>query len=69
MAGVQQSPGHVTASAFLLPVIGNVSIYLVFGSLLWLGFVPPRSIVYLTIVGVMYLTIVGIAGFCALLLG
>jgi hypothetical protein len=69
MAGVQQSPGHITASAFLLPVLSNVAIYLVFGSLLWLGLVRPRSIVYLAIVGLMYLTIVGVAGFCELLLG
>ena len=68
MASVQQSPGH-TASAFLLPVLSNVAIYLVFGSLLWLGLVRPRSIVYLTVVGLMYLTIVGVAGFCELLLG
>src|SRR5437868_15540265 len=69
MTGVHQSAAHLTASAFLLPVLANVAIYLVFGSLLWLGLVRPRSIVYLTIVGLMYLTIVGFAGFCELLLG
>jgi len=69
VAGVQQSVEDVTALAFLLLVLSNVAVYLVFGLLLWLGLVRPRSIVYLTIVGLMYLTIVGVAGFCELLLG
>jgi hypothetical protein len=69
LAGVQQPLEHVTALAFLLLVLSNVAIYLLFGSLLWLGLVRPRSIVYLTIVGLMYLTIVGVVGFCELLLG
>jgi len=69
MTGIQQAPGPIAASAFLLPVLSNVAIYLVFGSLLWLGLVRPRSVVYLTIVGLMYLTIVGVAEFCELLLG
>lgn len=69
LAGLQQSLEHVTALAFLLLVLSNVAIYLLFGSLLWLGLVRPRSIVYLTIVGLMYLAIVGVAGFCELLLG
>jgi len=69
IAELQQPAGHITASAFLLPILGNVAIYLAFGSLLWLGLVSPRSIVYLTIVGLMYLTIVGVVGCCGLLLG
>jgi hypothetical protein len=68
MTGVQQSFGPIATSAFLLPVLSNVVIYLVFGSLLWLGLVRPRSIAYLTIVGVLYMTVAGAAGFCSLLL-
>jgi hypothetical protein len=68
MAGVEQPPGHVAASAFLLPVLSNVAIYLLFGSLLWLGLVRPRSVVFLTIGGLLYLTVVGVAAFCELLL-
>jgi len=37
VAGVQQSVEDVTALAFLLLVLSNVAVYLVFGLLLWLG--------------------------------
>ena len=59
----------MTAASFLLPVLSNVSIYLVFGSLLWLGLVAPRSNVYLAILGLLYLTIIGVVGSCELLPG
>lgn len=56
-------------SLFILACIYalNVATYLVVGGLVWLG-LQPRSIPYLTIVGIIYLIVVSLAGFCEWLL-
>jgi hypothetical protein len=56
-------------SLFILACIYalNVATYLVVGGLAWLG-LQPRSIPYLTIVGIIYLILVSLAGFCEWLL-
>jgi hypothetical protein len=46
----------------------NIATYLVIGSLVFLGLHPRRSIIYLTIVGLIYLMLVSVAAFCELLL-
>ena len=63
-----QNPNIHLIPMFLFSYLLNITIYLILGSLVWLGLVRPRSIVYLTIVGIMYLTVVGVAGFCEWLL-
>jgi hypothetical protein len=63
-----QNPDRHCIPVFLSSYLLNITIYFIFGSLIWLGLVRPRSIVYLTIVGIMYLTVVGVAGFCEWLL-
>jgi hypothetical protein len=63
-AGIQHS--HFTLT-FLFAILLNFSIYLLVGCLVWLG-LQPRSVVYLTFVGIMYLTFVSVAGFCEWLL-
>jgi hypothetical protein len=63
-----QNPDRHFIPVFLFSYLLNITIYLILGSLIWLGLVRPRSIVYLTIVGIMYLTVVGVAGLCEWLL-
>jgi hypothetical protein len=63
--GVQRS--HFTLTC-LYSVLLNVAFYLVIGCLVWLGLQRPRSVVYLTTVGMMYLTVVGVTGLCEWLL-
>ena len=46
----------------------NIPCYLVLGCLFWLGLQPPRSSVYLSVVGITYLTIVSVAECCEWLL-
>ena len=62
------APGLISTLAALSSVILNVVIYLVVGSLIWLGLHPPRSTTYLAIVSIMYLMLVSVAGFCEWLL-
>ena len=52
----------------LSTVLLNVATYLVLGGLVWLGLRPPRSITFLTMVGIIYLTAVSVAGLCEWLL-
>ena len=54
--------------ATLFVVLLNVATYLLAGSLVWLGLHPPRSITYLTVVGIMYLMLASVAVLCELLL-
>jgi hypothetical protein len=60
--------GPIFTLASLFAVLLNVATYLLVGSLVWLGLHPPRSITYLTVVGVMYLMLASIAALCELLL-
>jgi hypothetical protein len=60
--------GPIFTLASLFAVLVNVATYLLVGSLVWLGLHPPRSITYLTVVGVMYLMLASIAALCELLL-
>jgi hypothetical protein len=62
------APGMISTLAALSSVILNVVIYLVVGSLIWLGLHPPRSTTYLAIVSIMYLMLVSVAAFCEWLL-
>ena len=62
------APSLISTLAALSSVILNVVIYLVVGSLIWLGLHPPRSTTYLAIVSIMYLMLVSVAAFCEWLL-
>jgi hypothetical protein len=62
------APGLISTLAALSSVILNVVIYLVVGSLIWLGLHPPRSTTYVAIVSIMYLMLVSVAAFCEWLL-
>ena len=64
-AGIQRSYFALTC---LYSVLLNIAFYFVIGCLVWLGLQRPRSIVYLTTVGMMYLTVVGVNGLCEWLL-
>jgi hypothetical protein len=58
------APGLISTLAALSSVMLNVVIYLVVGSLIWLGLHPPRSRAYLAIVSIIYLMLVSVAAFC-----
>src|SRR5204862_7122498 len=60
--------GPIFTSVTFFAVLLNVATYLLVGSLVWLGLHPPRSITYLTVVGVMYLMLASFAALCELLL-
>jgi hypothetical protein len=60
--------GPIFTLASLFAVLLNIATYLVVGSLVWLGLHPPRSITYLTVVGVVYLMLASVAVLCELLL-
>ena len=60
--------GPIFTLASLFAILLNVATYLLVGSLVWLGLHPPRSITYLTVVGVMYLMLASFAALCELLL-
>ena len=60
--------GPIFTLATLFVVLLNVATYLLAGSLVWLGLHPPRSITYLTVVGIMYLMLASVAVLCELLL-
>jgi hypothetical protein len=62
------TPDLISTLASLSSVILNVVVYLVIGSLIWLGLHPPRSRVYLAMIGIMYLMLVSVAAFCEWLL-
>ena len=62
------TPDLISTLASLSSVILNVVIYLVIGSLIWLGMHPPRSRAYLAMIGIMYLMLVSVAAFCEWLL-
>ena len=62
------APGLISTLAALSSVLLNLVIYLLAGSLIWLGLHPPRSTTYLAIVSIMYLMFVSVAAFCEWLL-
>jgi hypothetical protein len=62
------TPDLISTLASLSSVILNVVIYLVVGTLIWLGLHPPRSTTYLAMVSIMYLMLVSVAAFCEWLL-
>lgn len=61
-------PDPISAFTSFSSVILNILIYLVVGSLIWLGLHPPRSTAYLSTVGIMYLMFVSLAALCEWLL-
>jgi hypothetical protein len=61
-------PDPISALTSFSSVILNIVIYLVVGSLMWLGLHPPRSTAYLVTAGIMYLMLVSVAALCEWLL-